>query len=160
MSHTNEQPGAFGKRVAAGLVLLGLTAVGVIKFLGKGPEVQATSEIQQLAVAVQAFQQNYKVPYVPSRIILRESGQYETVDLLEAESLAYLKRVWPRIQFPIDFNGDGKYDGVWFLEGDQCLVFFLGGRQALQNGAPVCQGFSSNPGKAPLGRGCREPSSR
>jgi hypothetical protein len=31
------------------------------------------------------------------------------------------------------------------LHGDQCLVFFLGGVQVVQNGVNGCQGFSTNP---------------
>src|SRR5262249_25558652 len=43
----------------------------------------------------------------------------------------------------IDWNGDGKYSDPVTLEGDQCLVFFLGGIPK-QGTEPGCLGFSSN----------------
>ncbi len=58
----------------------------------------------------------------------------------------------------IDWNGNGVYDPPppvsvpggtahipWMLEGDQCLVFFLGGIPSLAGGVPNMQGFGKNP---------------
>jgi hypothetical protein len=54
----------------------------------------------------------------------------------------------------VDWNQNGVYDTAVVLEGDQCLVFFLGGipiaytptsRGALSNLPPQVQGFSTNP---------------
>jgi len=45
----------------------------------------------------------------------------------------------------IDWNGDGVIaapNTAWLLEGDQCLVFFLGG---VPSGTGGLRGFSSNP---------------
>jgi hypothetical protein len=99
------------------------------------------NEIVQLSTAVTAFKTEYAIGYLPSRIRLRESGKYDENDLLDRTSLDYLKRVWPRLQFPVNWKGHGEPDGDWVLEGDQSLVFFLGGIASAKEGAgPI--GFS------------------
>src|SRR5262245_19033509 len=50
----------------------------------------------------------------------------------------------------IDWNGNGGIDapnggGDVILEGDQCLVFFLGGIPDNLSAVPNCRGFSTNP---------------
>jgi prepilin-type N-terminal cleavage/methylation domain-containing protein len=66
---------------------------------------------------------------------------------LRSVSLQYLRRIWPNlvistsgaVSYDIngdgavnandyyDWNQDGVLNGPWFLQGDECLVFFLGG---------------------------------
>ena len=57
----------------------------------------------------------------------------------------------------IDWNGDGIANEELFLEGEQCLVFHLGGiPQYGASGAVTMTGFSNNvqqPGRRPAGRG-------
>jgi prepilin-type N-terminal cleavage/methylation domain-containing protein len=132
--------------VAIIAVLGGLIVSFIFRMGSKGKEVQTTDEIRQLEAAVENFKSYYKVTYVPSHILLREDGNYQVggVDTLEADSLKYLKRVWPNLKFPVDIDGDGKFDGIWELEGDQCLVFFLGGMQSFDGNVPACLGFSTD----------------
>jgi hypothetical protein len=94
---------------------------------------------------------------------LREFGQYGT-SALEADSKQYLGRVWPRLNYATGINWSNRAtfpgsasasnDQAYLLEGDQCLVFFLGGIQAVTGGVGVCQGFSkdkTNPANANVG---------
>ena len=135
-------------------VLIGLTTAAVQKVRIRTLEVRARNDIAQIGIALDAAKVKYGVDYIPSRIVLREDGMYGTnsipaIAALEIESLAFLKKMWPRLATPTtagfaghDWNGDGqitiKDNGAFLLEGDQCLVFFLGG---IQRGG-VCTGFS------------------
>jgi prepilin-type N-terminal cleavage/methylation domain-containing protein len=131
-------------------VLVGLTSAAVLRVLVKGPEIQAQSEIQQLAMAVSAFKQEFNVKTMPSRIVLFEDmSLYNSAVPLEAESRAYLGMMFGRrLQGQIDWNNDGTIQagpaGRYELTGEQCLVFFLGGAKNPTAPAGV-QGFSSSP---------------
>jgi prepilin-type N-terminal cleavage/methylation domain-containing protein len=147
-------------------ILASLLTVGVSSALGKAKRTRNQVDIRQLALAVDAFKTKYKVEYIPSKLYLSESGAtYSTMTGKGpiSDSLAYLQRIWPRLTFPVDWNGSGKIEttgnpfstiqnpnGEMILEGDQVLVFFLGGIPAFDpvTGAPSCTGFSkslSNP---------------
>ena len=138
-------------------VLSALLTMAVSRGIGAAKRTRNRVEISQLAAAVDAFKAYYKVDYIPSRIYLSESGNGYAGGV-QAESLAYLQRLWPRLSFPVDWNGNHKFDtagnandlpgnpnGDFFLEGDQCLVFFLGGIPIRDTGVPACTGFSTNP---------------
>jgi hypothetical protein len=93
-----------------------------------------------------------KVDYIPSRFRLREHiAQYNLNDQLDAESYAYLKKLFPKLPVPtqqnpdpiIDWNNNGVADAAVDLEGHQCLIFFLGGVPTY--GPNTCNGFSTNP---------------
>jgi prepilin-type N-terminal cleavage/methylation domain-containing protein len=155
-------------------VLSALLAMAVSRAMAAGKRTRNQIEIRQLAAAVDAFKTAYKVDYIPSSIFLSENGAAYSGPAANAplyrDSLAYLQRIWPRLNFTnpnggIDWNGNGKIDpptgsavnGDVILTGDQCLVFFLGGipnyldpltgLQALPGqGLPSCTGFSTNPG--------------
>jgi hypothetical protein len=130
-------------------VLASLVVAGVIKLLSAGPELQNTNDIRQIDYAVQQFKGKYR-QYPPSRVMLSAD-----VNKIDATSQAYLSEIWPNLgwQDPtvtLDWAGlglgraalmDAKYTFV--LEGDQCLVFFLGG--VPDQHVPGCHGFSSNP---------------
>jgi hypothetical protein len=110
---------------------------------GHGPAVLTQIEINQLATNIEVFKAAYKVRYIPSQIRLCEFFQhYDQDKQLDRDSIAYLRTLWPQILDPdpredgqvvwrcqgIDWNGNGKTEhGNVILEGDQCLVFFLGG---------------------------------
>lgn len=121
-------------------VLVGLAVFGIIPLLRKGPDLRDASDIQQLQTALQEFKNKFGV-YPPSKIKLYSSrtgiapfSAYSTdTTPLAQESLAYLNRIWPRLgDFSgIKWNGTGLQTGV-ILEGDQCLVFFLGGPQGTE----------------------------
>src|SRR5262245_36947772 len=119
--------------------------------LGEGHDlrtVQAVTDLLQLQLALHNFRSRFFV-YPPSRIKLSETGNYNPDDPLDRDSLAYLRQMWPDLQWEdgIDWNGNGKIDvpadgGDVVLEGDQCLVFFLGGIPTAN--PPGCLGFSTN----------------
>jgi hypothetical protein len=119
---------------------------------------RTAQELADLTAAVDQFKQRLKVPYVPSRIKLSKTGNYDLDDKLDAESLGFLRRLWPKMRLspgtPIDWNGDGQFRGDWILEGDECLVFFLGGIPQIAGGPRTCSGFSVNPSD-PAERGGR-----
>lgn len=156
-------------------VLIGLTTAAVQRVRIAAQRATVSSEIGQLGSAIGVFKRDKKVDYIPSRIVLREKLDYNLGNQLERESLNYLVQVWPHIlkvpnsnggAFPtgssllngagvpcgIDWNGNGQIDGngttspALILEGDQCLVFFLGGIPQPQGGGVFgVGGFSKNP---------------
>ena len=144
-------------------VLIGLTTAAVQRVRVAAKRAQVSNEIGQLQSAVGVFQRDKKVDYIPSLIVLREKLDYNLGNQLERESWNYLVQVWPHIAtLPpafnngntalgngIDWNGDGviaPLNTTWLLEGDQCLVFFLGGIPQPQGGGVYgAGGFSKNP---------------
>jgi general secretion pathway protein G len=132
-------------------VLVGLTASAVMPLFGKGAEVTVTTELRQLGTAMETFKSKYGV-YPPSRILLAPNlaAYAGPPGSIQQESLGFLLHIWPRLDLKTGVNW-GTAQGL--LQGDQCLVFFLGG---LQTGAgqPGCLGFSTdpkNPMRAPGG---------
>jgi len=137
-------------------VLVSLTAAAVMRALVKGPETQTASEIREMEGQVAAVKREYGVPYLPSAIILREDGQYTSATPGHKASYDFLRQMFGRrlpialdnnaTPSPIDWNQNGTIETTDFvLEGEQCLVFFLGGIQTNANGTPGCIGFSTNP---------------
>jgi len=153
-------------------VLASLITGAVVLALGRGKQVRNRSDLAQFDTSLQNFKSAFKISDPPpSRIKICENyAQYFTVAAdaqLDTDSVAYLTRLFPRISISgwtlppagtgtgIDWNGNGVIDGPAVLEGDQCLVFFLGGIQApfqapLPNppvgiAPPNMQGFSKNP---------------
>lgn len=95
---------------------------------------------------------------------------YSMDDPFDAHSVGYLKRIWPDIKLPIrqtigsavlSERPDAGDDIQWFapdpdpnnwipmtyeLEGDECLVFFLGGiAERLGDASYVLHGFTADP---------------
>lgn len=151
-------------------VLISLTAAAVMRVRDKGPEIRARNDITGLSAAINAFHTDFQVDYIPSAIILREDGRYgdnpiPALRQLEINSENYLKKLWPRLAVAgrtmmappnsrtalpgggLDWNGNGlpDFDQAFVLEGDQCLVFFLGGIQTPPTtNPPGVLGFSNN----------------
>jgi hypothetical protein len=130
--------------------LVGLITGAAIRVLARAQEVRAASEIGQLSAAMDNFKASFKVKNPPSRIKLSTTANYPNRAVpgsLDADSVQYLTSLFPRIDLsgatPLDWTGTGA-TGDFILEGDQCLVFFLGGIQST-SGAPGCTGFSTNP---------------
>ena len=97
-------------------------------------------DIHQLSISLETFKTKYKV-YPPSFIHLYSNrSMYSTA--AEMESLAYLVNIWPKLDNFTGIAWDGTTPPAagykYVLEGDQCLVFFLGG-------IPGTNGFSTNP---------------
>ena len=143
-------------------ILSALLAMAASRAIGAAKRTRNQLDIRQLAAAVDAFKTAYHVDYIPSKIVLSENGQIYTTLAgapLYSDSLAYLQRLWPRLQFqkmgnyPSFGTATGKIDpptgpiaGDVILTGDQCLVFFLGGIPFVDGtGLPTCSGFSTNP---------------
>ncbi len=143
-------------------VLVSLTTAAVVKLLGKGPELVDRTDVSELTDALQKFNAKQKF-YPPSRIFLANKlGIYQAKigagdpTGFYSDSLKWLNRMFPRLNWappnatPLDWSGGLNKalldnTGV-ILEGDQCLVFFLGGMPQAGSGATMgTQGFSTNP---------------
>jgi prepilin-type N-terminal cleavage/methylation domain-containing protein len=130
-------------------ILAAILLVAIVPVLSKGPEVMTTSDLRQLTVALNNFKGKYGF-FPPSQITLSAN-----VNNIDPTSLTYLNGMWPRLGWTdqtisLDWAGTGlarktlmQPDHVYHLEGDQCLVFFLGGIP--DRHVPGCLGFSSNP---------------
>jgi prepilin-type N-terminal cleavage/methylation domain-containing protein len=126
-----DRPGRPGFTLIELLVVIGIIVIlstltivtigGVYRYID---QVRTSAEIRQLADACEAFKLKYG-RYPPSRIVLSETpGGYD------ANSQLYLGSIFTNIDLsqPIDWNGDGTIQTApWVLEGDECLVYFLGG---------------------------------
>ena len=115
------------------LVLVSLIVGAAFRTLSKGYQLRNRSEIAQLDTAVQTFCTEWNVDYMPSTISLNDGNP-------QSVSSQFLVRMFRRLNVkqPLPWNGSG---GAITLQGQHCLVFFLGGVQ--NNG--MCQGFSTNP---------------
>jgi prepilin-type N-terminal cleavage/methylation domain-containing protein len=129
-------------------VLVGLTIAAVMAFLNKPAGVQDRAEISGMSAALQRFKAE-KGFYPPSKIYLANTyAAYQNPPAgvpaaFVAQSLKTLRRMFPNLwknNNPVDWSGGLGMPaaGYVILEGDQCLVFFLGGIPT--NGG--CLGFS------------------
>jgi prepilin-type N-terminal cleavage/methylation domain-containing protein len=141
-------------------VLVALIASAVGRALGKANQTKCANEISQLATALENFKTKYGA-YPPSRIRICERRGYYGATQFDLDSISFIQQMFPRIDAAgwanpgIDWNGNGNIDpanlgGDMILEGDQCMVFFLGGIPSIPSiGGSVpqfaCLGFSSNP---------------
>lgn len=131
-------------------ILAALTTAAVVKAIGKGDEVKLRSEISQLSQAVQAFKQQYSVGYMPDKLVLPPG--------FDLASQQYLKSVWPRLNASaltatsgtFTVNGTNYTPFTYWqvqgsqpvtLQGDQLLVFWLGGPRDASNN---CLGWSTD----------------
>jgi hypothetical protein len=110
----------------------------------ESPHTQPINDIRQLSVALETFKSKFGV-YPPSNILLSNDPKK-----LDQNSFAYLSAIWPRLNWSgkrIDWSGGVKGFTSAKLEGDQCLVYFLGG--------PRGNGFSTSPTNPTLPNGPR-----
>lgn len=125
-------------------VLVSLTAAAVMRFFAVGTRTANAHDMSQLQRALEEFKAKYHV-YPPDQILLANTRSAYDSHPLGKKSFTYLSKIWPNLDFNgLDWSGDGSLpaSGV-VLEGDQCLVFFLGG---IQSKSPkACLGFSANP---------------
>src|SRR4029453_13621631 len=115
-------------------LMLSLLLSGVQRARVAGKRSLAHTDIRELGQGVALFKQKFSVDYVPSKIVLREDGAYvlngpdPVQNKLELDSINWLKAAWPYLNTQVDWNQNGTIDTTPItLEGDQCLVFFLGG---------------------------------
>lgn len=130
--------------VAIIVALLAIVIPSVHSYRAAAAEVQIREEIHQMVLATEAFKLKYG-RYPPSKIKLRECGGYDqpldifdSRDDLDAFTAEYFRAVFKGIDLELyrtsrgtmwhDWNGNGQPDPQpVVLEGDECLVFFLGG---------------------------------
>jgi type II secretory pathway pseudopilin PulG len=145
------------------ILLAALLAAAVMRTLVQGKATKDIAEINQLSQALGAFKSKFNLDrYPPSRLKLcSRLNQYGTT-LLDKDSLAFLEAMFPEITRTggpftatmgagIDWTGGtGSIPATGAtLEGDQCLVFFLGGIPTVVSAGPpvvlAVDGFSTNP---------------
>ena len=144
------------------LAALLLAAIGGV--WGTANATRVYAELTQLGAALDSFKAKYGC-YPPSRIRLKENMTYDPQDPFDAHSMQYLRKIWPSIQLetstpqqatsvdPLfvwcaDSDASGAINGTYELEGDECLVFFLGGISQFDRDNPetiILQGFSKDP---------------
>jgi prepilin-type N-terminal cleavage/methylation domain-containing protein len=150
-------------------ILIGMLLAAVMNIFAPGDYAKARKDISKMSEGLAALMYERKMSnaQVPSRIMLCEDMDYDrfinnqSVDPYRAQlakdSRGFLKRFFPdinAISIPnggpgMDWSGDGVITpsdaGTFYLDGSQCLVFFLGGI----NGT---RGFSTNPKNPTDGR--------
>lgn len=125
-------------------ILVSLISSAVLKAMQKIPEVTTRTEISQFDMALRAFMLDYNLDVPPpSYLVLNEIAPFTS------PSLPFLQKVFGKSfglgQTWIDWNGDNIQNGPWILEGEQCLVFYLGGIPTAPGlGGYSPQGFSTN----------------
>jgi prepilin-type N-terminal cleavage/methylation domain-containing protein len=139
--------------IAVIAVLVALVAGAVMNILSKGPAAQDRSDISALSVALQEFKAKYGF-YPPSRIrLFANSTSYNPKNQTHVETLKAIGRMFSSMNWNnIDWTGNNNtptpfatlYPKGILLEGDQCLVFFLGGIPTVSNGTNACTGFSKS----------------
>lgn len=141
------------------VILAGLLSSAVVKAISKAREVRNRDNISQLASALENFKAKFGF-YPPSRIKLcKFYNQYNFSNPLDTDSVQTLTRMFPRIDIlswtsaGIDWDGTGNTgEPPSILEGDQCLVFFLGGIPGRPAGLPpTVLGFSTSPANPATG---------
>lgn len=152
------------------LLLSGMLLGAVILVRRQVVKAQQIAELTQIDIALTNFKGKYGI-YPPSRIRLRNCTvtpgnppvgiPYNLNDPFDAHSVAYLRRIWPSIKLYTSAGEVPASSIIWFvdnsgsastppdsydLEGDQCLVFFLGG--IAERRGPnefVLHGFTDDP---------------
>jgi prepilin-type N-terminal cleavage/methylation domain-containing protein len=144
-------------------LLVALSAAAIFRVFRVTTDTQTHTEVSQLAEAVGNFKVKYGV-YPPSQIILCENyNDYAPLQASPAtaqlanDSIAFLKTIFnSRIADPanawatggINWNGDNPTTPgrrVWTLQGQKCLVFFLGVIPNLPSSQALgVLGFSTN----------------
>lgn len=134
-------------------ILISLLLVGVMGFLGKGPEMVTRNDITQLNNQMQKFKTDYKLPnYPPDQLKLcMNYTDYNLAVALDQQSVLFISQMFPQF-------GPAKWVGTqWagpgvtlpktgvILEGDQVLVFCLGGPPAGANTPALMGGWSKIP---------------
>jgi type II secretory pathway pseudopilin PulG len=145
-------------------VLMGLLLPAVQKARQAAFRAETRSEIGDFDIALAAARQELgQVNYLPSRLVLREDGLYNSNSPDHVNTVSILTKMFGKKvvgQFPVGakgqmtgpvriawrgvFNAAGQAQykaGDLVLEGPQCLMFYAGGIP--EGGVPT--GFSKNP---------------
>ena len=122
-------------------ILMALILPALNRVLGRGDTVAVSAEFTQLDQALTSFKAKFG-DYPPSYLKI-PSVPVSGTPVWDPKSRAAVKAIWP--QFDFNTNGGLNTPVDIFLNGAECMVFFLGG---LENGditSPVVAGFSKNP---------------
>jgi len=138
--------------VIAIIVLLMALTVGILsRVWAFMDETKTVTEINKLSESCTMFKSTFG-RYPPAKILLCEQGNRYAFYInsgtpaqakLATYSVEYLSSIFPGINLGsglFDWNGDGNVVGDWVLEGEESLVYFLGGVR--QGGAPL--GFNTD----------------
>lgn len=133
------------------VTLLGilLPAIQLVKV--RGQVAQAQNDIMQMSTAIGTFKTTYNVHFVPSYFQLKQTYNPNDPTGMDQVYLGYLKSVWPRLQ-DYDNNAANGFNlsiqplgqPQINLDGNQCLVFFLGGFVNFNNQAETGLGFATS----------------
>ncbi len=136
------------------VILMSLLLAGISKVFSYVDEVKTSNEESQLQQGLEAFKAHFG-RYPPSRIALANMSLYQNLGApandalgqLERESVEFLQAIFPGIDPGISANTGGNThnwtgiqpnntapQGTIYLEGEECLVFFLGGIRFWVNG--------------------------
>ena len=159
-------------------ILAGLITIASFRGLKSANRVKVRNDITQLGESIENFKAKFgvyppsRIKLSETGASPPVGGQGYDLSLnpatgqpnnpLDYASVQFLRRLWPRINWSstntppspgtpwtgIDWNGDGLQSPDVILEGEQCLVFFLGGIPTpltTQSPVPTCTGFSTNP---------------
>ncbi len=135
-------------------ILVSLTVATVIRALQKGPEAQTRSDLGDMDMQLSKMASQFHLKYLPSRLHLSKQNNYGNSQL-DIDSKAFLQARFGRdccYKFqspppqPINWNGDANPNEELYLEGEQVLVFLLGGVPVSNttNSLLVMAGFSTN----------------
>jgi prepilin-type N-terminal cleavage/methylation domain-containing protein len=133
-------------------ILASLAWSVTVNAIGKVTEAQTRTEISELETALRAFMADYGLSDPPpSLLILNEATPLAPDPRDNGRSAAFLTKVFGKNLGPTDWNGDGSIappNVTWPLQGQHCLVFYLGGipntAQMASGVPPSPQGFSTN----------------
>ncbi len=130
-------------------ILASLLTGGIWAIMRKGPEMVVRNDITQLTAALQKFKTDYKVPSFPPdelKLCMNRTDYGNTP--LDNQSVQFLSAMFPNMNFTnVHWAGPGvpAPAGGWILEGDQVLVFCLGGPPAGANAPALMGGWSKIP---------------
>lgn len=158
-------------------ILAALLLPAINGALRTGRNAEEYHQLSQMSLALESFKNRYNC-YPPSRIRLREGTPYVTDSsdpnyAFDQHSVKWLKKIWPDIDLRPDPSDSSQLLNwiIWCkdspneteanraarssytpqtydLEGDECLVFFLGGIAEFDRGSGdtiILHGFTDNP---------------
>jgi prepilin-type N-terminal cleavage/methylation domain-containing protein len=139
-------------------ILVSLTSAAVMQAYVVGFRAAVAADIQGMQSKIGSAKADLNNTVIlPSHLRLREDGNYNplpddgfnadrhaTLLVLQSAFGTSIGKNYTTQQ--IDWNGNGTIEsGDLVLEGEQCLVFWLGGTPTIQGGNIGMTGFSTNP---------------
>ncbi len=133
-------------------LLISLLVPVVNNILQTGRITEVRHDISQLENAITSFKTRFNME-PPSRFVLYEDlGDYLVADAdpvrdaIRIRSQKVIRNMWPQFAFSGTVNWDnGTRTGPYYMNGSECLLFFLGGIIEPGSNPPNLLGFSKNP---------------